>query len=226
MKVLLFLLAFLGLSFSLPAYLIQKEVSTSGVVKSVKKVKLYRTKGYEKEIWEQNGQKGESIKHFKKGRIVVYQKNPATGSYTRSDLPATMLLAGFMSTFACDQSGNCKALLEPTDKVRKIGKWKARLFTVKDNLLGKTINLWYTKDSKVLIEAEKLNLENLLSVVEGDPRVTVFLDSIKKEMNRIMNNFGAPVMIETSTSVGQHLERIESVKKVDLPENFFKVPKP
>ncbi len=251
------LLTFFGFGFSIPAILIEKEVTTkSDFQESYKKVKLYRAEGYEKEVWEEKtvtkgnplGQlpfmknlmknapsqgpqtqvnKGEKITHFKKGKAVVYFIYPDKKTYGRQEFEGRMLIMGFMMLLDCNQQGKCKPKVEPTNERKKIGKWTARKVIVRVNMFGQTTQAyqWYTKDSKLLLEFDRLGMKNVLRTVGNDPKVSYFLKSARKALKGIRKTYGALVMSETSTMGGTTVEVVKSVKRVNVPKSFFEVPK-
>ncbi len=251
------LLTFFGFGFSIPAILIEKEVTTkSDFQESHKKVKLYRAEGYEKEVWEEKsvtkgnplGQlpfmknlmknapsqgpqtqvnKGEKITHFKKGKVVVYTVNHKNKSYTKQELQGKMLLAGLTMLLDCDQRGRCKPKIEPTNERKKIGRWNARKTIIRVNVMGSDVPAyyWFTKDSKLLTEADRISMKNILKAIGNDPKVSPFLKGAKKAFEEIKKKYGSVVMSETSVMGGTTVEVVKSVKRVNVPESFFKVPK-
>lgn len=258
MRFLVLLLTFFGLSFSIPAILIEKEVTTRGKFReSHRKVKHYIAEGYEKEVWEERTttkgtpvnpllpfmkefskgmpqqeprtqvQRGEQIIHFKKGNIVVYSIHPERRTYTRKEIDARMLLVGIMGVLDCDRSGKCRSKLEPTNEWKRISGWKARKAVASVNMFGREVPVlhWYTKDSKLLLESDRIRMKNLLTAVEGDPQIAPFINEARRVMNEVNDKLGALVMTETPIGGSVTVEVVKSVKKVDLPENFFQVPK-
>jgi len=209
---LLCLLILFGISFSIPAILIEKEVVTkSKFSESYRKVKLYRAEGYEKEVWEEKtttkgtpfGQlnKGEKITHFKEGKAIAYTVNHQNRTYVKREIEGKMLLMGLMIVLDCDQQGKCKPKLEPTDERKKVGKWTARKIIVKVNMFGRMVPMyhWYTKDSRLLIESDRLGMKNVFKAVGSDPKASSFLRGAAKALEKVERDY--------------------------VPKDFFNVPK-
>ena len=254
---LILLLLYLGLGFSIPAILVEKEViNKSSFSESHKKVKIYRAKGYEKEVWEEKttfkgnplgqipfmqnfmknapGQgpktqinRGEKITHFKKGKVVTYTLDPDKKTYMKNELEGRMLLMGFMMILDCNQQGKCRPKVEPTKEVKRIGKWKARKVIVRVNMMGREVPAyhWFTKDSKLLLEADRINIKNVLRAVGNDPQISPFLKSAKKALEKIEKDYGAIVKTETPFKSSTTVEVVKSVKRINVPKSFFQVPK-
>jgi len=253
MGLLVFMLILFGFGFPIPAILIEKDITTkSDFHESRKKVKLYRAEGYEKEVWEEEtvtkgspiGQlpfmknapkqgpqtqvnKGEKITHFKKGKVIAYTVDHQKKNYVKQEIEGGVLLMGFMALLDCDQQGKCKPRLEPTNERKKVGSWDARKVIVRVNTFGQMTPAyqWYTKDSELLIEADRISMENVLRAFGEDPKVSSFLRSAGEAFEEIRKKYGAIVMSETSVMGSTTVEVVESVKKVNLPESFFDVPK-
>ena len=257
MRLLVLLLTLIGLGFSIPVILIEKEITTkSNFHESHRKVKLYMAEGYEKEVWEEKtitkgsplGQlpfmqnlmknapkqepqsqvsKGEKITYFKKGKAVVYFIYPDKKAYSRQELQGRMLIMGFTMLLDCDQRGRCKPKMEPTNERKKIGRWKARKVIVRANVMGSEVPAyyWFTKDSKLLMEADRISMKNILKVIEDDPKVSPFLRGAKEAFEEIKKKYGSVVMSETLVMGSTTVEVVRSVKRVNLPKSFFKVPK-
>ena len=257
MRVILLLLTLIGLGFSLPAILIEKEIITkSNFHESYRKVKLYRAEGYEKEVWEEKtvtkgnplGQlpfmknlmknapqqgsqtqvnKGEKITHFKKGKVVVYTVNHENKSYTKQELEGKMLVAGFTMLLDCDRQGRCKPKIEPTNERRKVGRWNARKTIIRVNVMGRDVPTyyWFTKDSKLLVEADRISMKNILKAIGNDPKISPFLGGARKAFEEIKKKYGAVVMSETPIMGSTTVEVVKSVKRVNLPKSFFEVSK-
>ena len=171
--------------------------------------------------------KGEKITHFEKGRIVVYSIHPERKTYTRNEIDARMLLMGIMMVLDCNREGKCRSKLKPTNEWKKISGWKARKAVASVNMFGREVPAfyWYTKDSKLLLESDRMRMKNLLTAVEGDPQIAPFIDEARRVMNEVSDKLGALVMTETPIGGGVTVEVVKSVKKVNLPESFFRVPK-
>ena len=135
-----------------------------------------------------------------------------------------MLLVGFFMLVECDKEGKCKPKFKPTKEKKRVGKWLARKVIVKVNMFGKEVpqNLWLSKGSSLLLRAEKINEKNILKAVGNDPQYTAYIKQVLKVLRGIRNKYGAVVMSEVP---GKSVEVVKSVRSLDLPESFFKVPK-
>ncbi len=244
----------LNFCFSLEAFLIEKEIRTTSTYgETVKKVKLYISKGYEKEISEirqrvsfhpqkflpflpqqpegkvqEKIQKSESIRVFREGKILVYMINHDKKFYTKQSLPGRMLIVGYMILFDCSR-GKCRINennIKFTNEFRKVGKWKARKVIQRANFLGKSSETvsWLTKESKTLIDAERVRVKNIYIVIKNDPMVANYINDLMKLYEEYLNKYGVAVMIETPYEQGKTVEIIRSVKKVNVPSNFYKLP--
>ena len=244
----LLLLSVFSLSFSMTAYVIEKEEVTKGMMEMKKKVTKYVAKGYEKEVrvssmpvmapgMSKSGtEKTETIRLFKKGKVVIYEVNHLRKMYTQMEMPASLILWGIMSMFYdCDQQGNCrpKSGLKVTNEFRKIGKWKARkVITTTSTPMGEARTvLWVAKD-KLLQEAELKSLENALSSAEGDPKISSnpsikkLLKDAGKRVREFIKRHGATVMSESEGMMWMKaIEVVKSVSKKNVSEGFFSLPK-
>ncbi len=249
MRILYFLLlSAFSLSFSITAYVIEKEEITRGMMERKVKVTRYVAKGYEKEVRVSNMpvmapgiskpgiEKTETIKVFKRGKVITYDVNHLRKMYTKMEMPASLILWGIMSVFYdCDQQGNCrpKSGLKVTNEFRKIGRWKARkVITTTSTPMGeaRTI-LWVAKD-RLLQEAELKSLENALSSAEGDPKISsspsmkkLLKDAVRR-VREFIKKHGATVMSESEGMMGMKVvEVVKSVSKKNVPQDFFSPPK-
>ena len=171
--------------------------------------------------------RGEKITHFKEGRAVVYFIYPDKKAYGRQELQGRMLIMGFMMLLDCDQRGRCKPKMEPTSERKKIGRWKAKKVIVRVNVMGSDVPAyyWFTKDSKLLTEADRISMKNILKAIGNDPKVSPFLKGAKEAFEEIKKKYGSVVMSETSVMGSTTVEVVKSVKRVNVPKSFFKVPK-
>ena len=250
MKFLIGLLLSFLFAFSIPVIVVEKElVRESSVSKTHRKVKLYIAKGYEKEEIEEEGvhvsplpggflrmqgmprktryrMRAERLIHFKRGKAVFYSPNKEEKSYTEEVLTGSAAVLEFLEQLACNGVRSCKLKVEPTDEWRELSGWKARRIILKAvSPNGEfTLSGWYTKDSELLLEATKVHLENLMTAagdgLEKDPP----LKGIVEVLWDVFRNYGVPVMEESSDEITTTREVVRSVRKVDLPESFFRVP--
>ncbi len=243
------LLSFL-LAFPIPVIVVEKELfKESFIRKTYRKVKLYIAKGYEREEIEEEsvyisklpeeflrmyGIPGKTkyrmravmLIHFKKGKVFFYSPNDQEKNYTEDVLPGDTAVLESLGPLACDGIRECRLKVEPTDEWKELNGWKARKVVLKavSNQGAFTTNRWYTRDSKLLLEAERLHMGNLITAVGSRLENLPSLKGILNALGNILRDYGAPVMEEYSDGVDTTREVVKSVRKVDLPESFFHVP--
>ena len=241
------LLSFL-LAFPIPVIVVEKELfKESSIRKTHRKVKLYIAKGYEREEIEEEsvyisklpeeflrmyGMSRETkyrmraVIHFKRGKVFFYSPNDQEKNYTEEVLPGDTAVLESLGPLACNGVRGCRLKVEPTDEWKELNGWKARKVVLKvvSNQGAFTTTRWYTRDNGLLLEAERLHMENLMTAVESRLENLPSLKGILMVLGGILRDYGAPVMEEYSDEVDTTREFVKSVRKVDLPESFFQVP--
>jgi len=222
------------------------EYIAKGYVKTIEESKTSVSAGHSQGFSFHGGatkekvKKEETIQVYRDGKIVNYRVFHRNRSYFEMETPAHMVMFGFVTMLVdCEAGGECRLKtkekgLHITDEFKKVGKWKARkvVATVKDTR-GRVIQtvMWVTKDNKLLIEAEKTRLDNLFREAEKDPKlnrnpkILEMLKQIRSITMDFIDRYGAQVM--TTSSLGDMTSTvvIRSVKKENLPDTFFTVPK-
>ncbi len=254
MRTLLALLLAFSLGFSLEAFVIEKEITSKGMVSQKSEVKEYITDGYVKQVLISSieggffipgmqtkpvqKEKTEKITVFKDGKVITYDINHGRKMYTKMEMPASTMAYMILSAFyECDQQGNCRPNrdLKVTDEYKQVGKWKARKIVTKmKTMFGETDTvIWAAKD-KTLYQAEMQRIENFFREAEKDPRVKSnpkykkLLRDAKRELKEFMDKYGVAVMMETSMKGMGNMTTVEvvkSVKKENVPKDAFSIPK-
>jgi len=221
------------------------EYIASGYIKTVEEIKTTVSAGHSQGFSFHGGaskkkvRKEETIQVYKDGKIVNYRIFHGNKSYFEMETPAHMVMFGFVTMLVeCNAEAKCvlrtkEKGLDVTDEFRKVGNWKARkvVATVKD-ARGRVIQtvMWVTKDSRLLLEAEKTRLSNLFREAEKDPKISSnpkvldMMRQIKTIALDFIDRYGAQVM--TTSSIGEMTSTvvIKSVERKKVPENFFSVP--
>ncbi len=221
------------------------EYIASGYTKTVEEIKTTVSAGHSQGFSFHGGaskkkvRKEETIQVYKDGKIVNYRIFHGNKSYFEMETPAHMVMFGFVTMLVeCSTEAKCTMKtkekgLDVTDEFRKVGKWKARkvVATVKD-ARGRVIRtvMWVTKDSKLLLEAEKTRLNNLFREAEKDPKINSnpkvldMMKQIKTIAMDFIDRYGAQVM--TTSSIGEMTSTVvlKSVERKKVPESFFSVP--
>lgn len=199
----LLIIGLVSFSFSIPVYVIEKEVITrTNWFDKTEKKTVYITKGAEKEITESitknkmmpmmknmpGQQEGTNVRRvkfekltiFKGPNLVVHNINHENKSYTVLKLPASLgAFAIFMTFFDCEKgTTNCKPKKEGekiriTNEFKKVGKWKAR------KIINKTKVMMMKNEVELIqwVAKDKLLMEAELV------RFNNFIESVKKDAN-------------------------------------------
>ncbi len=243
------LLSFL-FAFSIPVIVVEKELVREGSVsKTHRKVKLYIAKGYGREEIEEESvhmsplpeeflrmrgmprktryrMRAERLIHFKRGKVILYFPSKEEKRYTEEVLPGRVAVPELLEQLACNGIPGCKLKVEPAGEWKELNGWRARKIVLRAvSPEGElTFTGWYTKDSELLLEAAKIHLENLMTAAGSDLDKTPSLKGIMEVLWDILRKYGAVVMEESSDGIATAREVVRSVRKVDLPESFFRVP--
>jgi phosphopantetheine adenylyltransferase len=250
----LLVLGIVSLGFSVTVYVIEKEVTTTGMVSQKEKVTEYVAEGFLKEVRVSKvsggkmipgmgaqplrEERSEIIRIFKPGKVITYNVNHRMKTYVRTEMPVALMISTVLSFFyECDMQGNCRPNenIKITNEFKKIGKWKARkVISRMKTPMGETETvLWVAKD-KLLQEANRRKLENFFKSAEMDPKINSnpnymkLLRDARKRIREFINKYGATVMSESQVSLMGSMKTVEvvkSVKKRKVSKDFFGVPK-
>ena len=239
---------FVSLAFSIDAIVIEKEVLTRmGMGTTREQVTEYVTeKGIVREIvsevqmnmmgrMQREKRKETEIIIYRKGGVLNYKINHGSKVFSKTELPAEMVIGMTMMIYLdCDPQRRCKVTedkIKPTGEVKRIGKWKARKFVAEGIMPGMgphkkvTQVLWFTKDSDLLLKAEKVKLKLLRSSVKGVKTKNPYIKDVVKVMDRIVEKHGSSVMTEVNMHGMVVKEVVKSVSTGSISEDKFAPPK-
>jgi len=125
------------------------EYIASGYIKTVEEIKTTVSAGHSQGFSFHGGaskkkvRKEETIQVYKDGKIVNYRIFHGNKSYFEMETPAHMVMFGFVTMLVeCNAEGVIQTVM------------------------------WVTKDSRLLLEAEKTRLSNLFREAEKDPKIS------------------------------------------------------
>jgi len=222
------------------------EYIADGFVKTVERIKTTVSAGHSQGFPFHGGASREKIREeetiqvYRDGKIVSYRIFHKSKSYFEMETPAHMVMFGFVTMIVdCNGEGGCSLKTEDsglriTDEFRKVGNWKARkvVATVKDTQ-GRVIQtvMWVTRDSRLLVEAEKTRLRNLFREAERDPklssnpRILNMLKQIRNIAMDFLDRYGAQVLTVSNIGDMTSTVTVVSVKKEQASDSFFELPR-
>lgn len=221
-----YLLVFLPFPLN-AGYMIKEEVKQSGFTGEIEDIRT--TYISETGIKTEDSRKIIIMK-IVNGEAKIYQVDKLNKTYQDLSMMAPMMVLGFTFILKCDERG-CTIdpdAIKPTDEFRKIGNWNARKVIVKvKGMMGEQIS-WYTKDYQELISARRLwgrFTGNLLKVLSKDnPELKKVIDALDREGERIIKEFGVPVMDEVEVGGLKSISSVLEVKSVDVTPSMLSLP--
>ncbi len=222
------LLVWFSFLFSVEAIVVEKEVVTNmsvgttreRVTEYVTEIGIIRDIVSEMDVNLMGMVRKEKGRHteiliYKEGKVLSYRIDHTSRTFTRSEVPAEALLGTTALIYA--------ERIKPSEETRRVGRWRARKFVAEGRIpgLGKTgrvfQSLWLTKESDLLLEAERRKVELMRRSLRDKGAV----DLIEK----VTKKHGAPVMVEVRTADMTVREVVRSVSEKEIPEEKFKPPK-
>ncbi len=171
---------------------------------------------------------------MKRSEIKFYEIDDNTRSITDASAMAPMMLMGYMAFLDQDSSGKMcirKDFAVPTNETKSIGPWKAR--KIKLTVMGIPTASWYTKDSPDLIGLERMRAKffaaaNAAFMGSASPEAAQRVSGMNRLINgfseKMIADYGAPVMSEMVMGGHMAVSRVVSIESKDIPDSLFELP--
>lgn len=171
------------------------------------------------------------------GGVKLYELSPKERVAKDDSAMAPMMLLGNM--FFLEQDGQGvrakRDFFTPTAERKAVGKWSARKLTA--TVMGFPAVYWYTRDSKELVEAERMRMrffaranESFMGAQPGaspeqKKMVAAMTRAVDDFADRTAREYGAAVLTEASMGGMSSTTQVVSVARADHAQDVFALPK-
>ena len=169
--------------------------------------------------------------------LKFYEISPEARVVKDNSAMAPLLLMGYMFFLEQDGKGGArvnKKFFTPTDEKRTLGPWSARKLHV--TVMGMSSEVWYTKDSKDLLAADRMRMRFFSKANEAfmmphmqtaDQKAAIAnLGKLVNEFTeQTIKDYGSQVLSEVRMGGTAATTQVVAVASADHPDALFALPK-
>ncbi len=180
-----------------------------------------------------------SILTLKGATLKLYEISPKTQVIQDNSPMAAMLVLGNLFFLEDDGNGGARAkkdFFTPTDESKFVGKWKARKLIA--TVMGFRSEVWYTRDSKDLLDADRMRMRffakaneaimmPLLQTAPPEKKRAfgAMMEAVNGFTDQTIKDYGAQVLSEANLGGVTATTQVVSVESGDNPDTLFALPK-
>jgi len=168
--------------------------------------------------------------------LKLYEISPKARVVKDNSPMAPLLLMGYMFFLEKDDHGGArvnKKFFTPTDEKRVLGSWKARKLLV--TVMGMQSELWYTKDSKDLLDADRMRMRFFaraneafmmphMQTAEQKAMIRKLGNLVNEFTEQTIKDYGSQVLSEVKMGSISATAQVLAVARADQPASLFALP--
>ena len=168
--------------------------------------------------------------------LKLYEISPKERVVKDNSPMAPLLLMGYMFFLEKDDHGGArvnKKFFTPTDEKRMFGSWKARKLLV--TVMGMQSEVWYTKDSKDLLDADRMRMRFFaranevfmmphMQTAEQKAAIRKLGKLVNEFTERAIKDYGSQVLSEVRMGGTSATTQVVAVARADHPDALFALP--